>query len=169
MKTSHFSLALFAIALAGCKSNAPTAPTAPATVEKPAPEIAVESAAATVTAAPAVTMAPPTAAPALTTAPTTATTPPAKTMAQTTAKPYSVRGQVVSVPAPKGGNAVVEVKHENIPGFMRAMTMRLPLANPADAARLKPGDKIRFSMNPDNTQISNIQMLPASTTLKLAP
>ena len=158
MKSSHFSPVLLAVALAGCKSNAPTAPTAPATVEKPAPEIAVQSAAA------------PTTAPTL--APTVVPTP-AKTMAMASAakptKPYSVRGQVVAVPAPAGGSAIVEVKHEQIPGFMPAMTMRVPLQNAADAATLKPGDKISFSMNPDNTQISNIQKLPASTALKLAP
>ena len=155
MKFSHLSPVLLAVALVGCKSNAPTAPTAPATVEKAAPEIAVQSAAAP-------TMAP-------TSAPTMAPTP-AMTMASAAkgTKPYQVRGQVVSLPAPVGGSALVEIKHEDIPGFMPAMTMRMPLQNAADGAKLKPGDKVSFSMNPDNTQVFNIQKLPASTALKLA-
>ena len=36
------------------------------------------------------------------------------------------------------------IQHEEIPGYMPAMTMAFALTNPADAARLKSGDRVRF-------------------------
>ena len=82
---------------------------------------------------------------------------------------YRVRGQVVEVMAPGAdGTASLMVKHENIPGFMKAMQMRVPLADVADASKVKAGDKISFDMKKSNTEVSNIEMLPAATSLKLA-
>ena len=90
----------------------------------------------------------------------------APTSAPTKAEVYRVRGQVVETPA--SGEAFLVVKHENIPGFMPAMQMRLPLQNAADARKVKPGDKIAFDMNKGDLKISNIAVLPPSTALKLA-
>ncbi|MCB1126652.1 MAG: copper-binding protein, partial [Verrucomicrobiae bacterium] len=44
----------------------------------------------------------------------------------------------------EGGTIVVY--HEEIPDFMMAMTMPIPLKNPADAAGLEPGDQIHFRL-----------------------
>jgi protein SCO1/2 len=40
----------------------------------------------------------------------------------------------------------VSVAHDAIPGFMPAMTMPLTLANPRDAGRLTPGDRVQFTL-----------------------
>ena len=81
---------------------------------------------------------------------------------------YQVRGQVTEVTPATGKDAAsVTISHEDIPGFMKAMQMRMPLKNAADATKIKPGDKIAFDMKKGNTEVSNIQKLPASTPLKL--
>ena len=133
MKTQFLLAPLALLLLAGCgHKSADQTPTAPLTVETPAPLVSAAN----------------------------ATPAPAKIQI------YRVRGQVAEVPA----NAdFIVVKHETIPGFMPAMTMRLPLKNAADAAPLKPGDKIAFDMDKGNVQISNIEKLPASIALKLEP
>lgn len=38
----------------------------------------------------------------------------------------------------------VVIQHDEIPGYMPAMTMAFTLSNPRDAARLKNGDRVRF-------------------------
>jgi protein SCO1/2 len=43
------------------------------------------------------------------------------------------------------------IAHDDIPGFMPAMTMAFTVANPADAASLKPGDKVRFQLRVGET------------------
>ena len=164
MKIPKISLALFALALAGCgsKTGATEAPQAPQTVgdpitmTTPPPEIAANSAVpATPTPAPAMS---------------SDTTSNGKMNATAlNIASYRVRGQVVEVtPASAGGTASAMIKHEDIPGFMKAMQMRMPLKNAADATKIKPGDKIAFDMKKGNTEVSNIEMLPASTELKLA-
>lgn len=137
------------LALAGCADKPNPVPTTPKTVESAPEKMALAE--TTAESAPE---------DAVTNGTTNATE-------ASTAKPqiYRVRGQVVEVPT---GGAFVVVKHEAIPGFMPAMKMRLPLQNAADAAKLKPGDKIAFSMNRDNVQMSNIEKLPPSTALKLS-
>ena len=155
MKTLALSLALGATALlTGCGSKTPATPTAPATVESPQPiEAAPTSAPAAETTAPAAT----------------AETSDAMSNATTgETATYRVRGQVVEVPAENGATVIV-IKHEDIPGFMPAMEMRLPLANPADGKTVKPGDKVAFDLKKDNMKVSNIEKLPPSTALKLAP
>ena len=127
--------------LAGCREKIVPPPTTPLAVENSAPTTAIAP-------APAPTQA----------EVETSPTPVAP------AKSYRVRGQVIEVPA--NGTFLV-VKHENIPGFMRAMQMRVPLQNAADAQKVKPGDKIVFDMNADTTAISNIAPLPPATELKI--
>jgi len=43
------------------------------------------------------------------------------------------------------------IAHEDIPGFMPAMTMAFTVANPDEAASLKPGDKVRFQLRVGET------------------
>jgi protein SCO1/2 len=58
----------------------------------------------------------------------------------TSAKHYSLTGQVVSKdPA----NYTLVVDHDDIPGFMPAMTMPYPVAKGTDFAAIEPGDRIR--------------------------
>ena len=171
MKITQISLALFALALAGCgsKTGATEAPQAPQTVGDPI----------TMTTPPPSIAANETVPPTPTPAPGSMEAPVSrgdkmsgmKMNSASTAKSdsYRVRGQVVEVtPASAGGTASAMIKHEDIPGFMKAMQMRMPLKNAADATKIKPGDKIAFDMKKGNTEVSNIEMLPASTELKLA-
>lgn len=58
----------------------------------------------------------------------------------TTAKVYEVTGKVVSLdPAKK----VVSLDHEDIPGFMKAMTMEFPVADAKLLDGMKAGDAVR--------------------------
>jgi protein SCO1/2 len=54
-------------------------------------------------------------------------------------KRYPLRGEIVSLDAK---NQVATIKHENIEGWMDAMTMDFPIRDKADFDRLKPGDRI---------------------------
>lgn len=92
-----------------------------------------------------------------------------------TAKPKTyrnVRGQIGAVLKPQkvGSKTAVTLDHENIPNFMRAMRMTMPLQNPADAKKLKQGTKIRFDMvlKDGNFFMANIKILPPKTKLNLA-
>lgn len=59
-------------------------------------------------------------------------------------KIYAVSG-VIRVPVDTDGR--IAVAHDDIPGFMPAMTMRFVVGNPAEAAALKPGDQVRFRLH----------------------
>lgn len=86
-----------------------------------------------------------------------------------------VGGQIVTINAPAknvaGAKTTLTLDHENIPDFMRAMRMTVPLQNAADAAKLKVGDKIRcdFVLENGSLVLANIRVLPRDTKLKLAP
>ncbi len=83
-------------------------------------------------------------------------------------KNYRVRGQVTGVEKSVPDNRMtLIVKHENIPGFMPAMEMRVPFARNDDAKKVKAGDKIVFDMNRTMLEVSNIEQLPPATALKL--
>ncbi len=62
-------------------------------------------------------------------------------------KARTVTGTVVSVDL-KLGEATIA--HDEIPGFMEAMTMPFPVADPAELGSLRPGDHIRASLVPAN-------------------
>lgn len=85
----------------------------------------------------------------------------------------NVRGQVIAVINAKkaGAKTAVTLDHENIPSFMRAMQMTLPLQNSTDAKKLKRGVKISFDMvlKNGNFVVANIKVLPPKTKLKLTP
>jgi protein SCO1/2 len=55
-------------------------------------------------------------------------------------KRYPLRGQILSIASPVGGKREVSVKHEDIPGFMPAMTMAYFVRVPALLDGLSPGD-----------------------------
>lgn len=56
---------------------------------------------------------------------------------------YPLRGVVLSVD-PKTKSA--SIRHEDIPGFMEAMTMDFPVKKPEDLARLAPGAAITATL-----------------------
>lgn len=83
-------------------------------------------------------------------------------------KKYRVRGQVTGVEkSVADGRMTLIVKHENVPDFMPAMEMRFPFGKNEEAAKVKAGEKIAFDLKRSNLEVSNFQMLPASTQLKL--
>lgn len=62
------------------------------------------------------------------------------------AKVYDVTGKVVALdPAKK----VVTLDHEDIPGFMKAMTMEFPVADAKLLDGLKAGDAVRGKITAD--------------------
>jgi protein SCO1/2 len=78
----------------------------------------------------------------------TSSTPPSSS-AQTTAtaptQRYSARGTVRSIDADK---SLLWIAHEDIPGYMKAMTMPF-VASAALRADLHPGDRVEFSFHDD--------------------
>ena len=56
---------------------------------------------------------------------------------------YPLEGQVLSVEAE---TATARVAHEDIPGFMPAMTMPFSVRDPEGLAALRPGDRIRATL-----------------------
>ena len=156
MKITHISLALFAVALAGCGSKTTETPSAPETVGNGV--------------APAKSGAPTPAAmkPMTKTDPTVKMTPINANGAKPDSTKYRVRGVVTGTEKSIGdGRMTLIVKHEDIPKFMPAMEMRMPFANDADAKKVKSGDKIAFDLRRSNLEVSNFQVLPPSTPLKL--
>ncbi len=152
MKITSLFLALFAVALTGCGSKTAETPSAPETVENTVAP--ADSVAATPAMKPMTKM-----------APTVQLTP---NNANPDTTKYRVRGQVVGTEKSIGdGRMTLNVKHENIVGFMPAMEMRMPFANAADAQKVKAGDKIAFDLKRNNLEVSNFQVLPPSTPLKL--
>ncbi len=69
---------------------------------------------------------------------------------------YHVRGTVVSVEAE---GAQLRVAHEEIPGFMPAMTMNFDLAPGLPIGDLRPGEEIRFTLErtPRTLRITRIE------------
>lgn len=72
---------------------------------------------------------------------------------------YTVRGVVRQLP--EGGKSVV-IKHDEIPGYMVAMTMPFPVRDPALLNSIRIGDKVEFelSVTADDGWISGIRPLP---------
>jgi protein SCO1 len=59
------------------------------------------------------------------------------------ARRYAVEGLVTAVDPAKG---TMTVSHRAVPGLMPAMVMPFHLQKPADAQRIKPGDRVRFEL-----------------------
>ncbi|MSU31091.1 MAG: redoxin domain-containing protein [Pedosphaera sp.] len=81
---------------------------------------------------------------------------------------YMVRGVVRQLTL--GGTSLV-VKHEEVPGFMPAMTMPFDVRDTNELARIKPGDLIQFRMliTTNDGWIDRIQVLGTVTNTPADP
>ena len=72
------------------------------------------------------------------------------------AKEYQLRGEIKGLDA---GGHVATIKHEDIPGFMKAMTMGYQVKDPAEFSKLKVGDAITATVyvKDDDMWVGNIQ------------
>jgi len=96
---------------------------------------------------------------------------PAKSPAPGTTNIYEVKGVVTEI-RPNGTTAII--RHEEIPGYMKAMTMPLSVKEASDLAGVKAGDTITFRMlvTEDDGWIDQVHVLenagmppaPAPTT-----
>jgi protein SCO1/2 len=59
-------------------------------------------------------------------------------------KTYQLTGEIIAMDAP---TQVITVKHEEIKGWMDAMTMGFPIKEKAEFEKLKPGTKITAEVN----------------------
>ena len=71
-------------------------------------------------------------------------------------KIFQVKGVVISV---KPKEKSIEIKHEEIPGYMPAMTMGFRTASPKIVESVKVGDAVRFTLRgtPPNLAITAIE------------
>jgi Cu/Ag efflux protein CusF len=76
--------------------------------------------------------------------------------AQTSQQTVVGEGKVIAV-VPSSGQIVVD--HKEIPGFMEAMTMGYRVEPAALLGRVKAGDTIRFTINPQQKAIVKIEKL----------
>jgi protein SCO1/2 len=85
-----------------------------------------------------------------------------------TPREYSVRGVVRRVEPERRS---VVVKHEEIPGFMPAMTMPFDVKEPKELNGLKPGDQISFRMlvTTNDGWIDRIQVVGSDTNAVATP
>lgn len=88
--------------------------------------------------------------------------------AEETPREYSVRGVVRRVEPERRS---VVVKHEEIPGFMPAMTMPFDVKEPKELSGLKPGDQIAFRMlvTTNDGWIDRIQVIGSDTNAVATP
>jgi protein SCO1 len=81
---------------------------------------------------------------------------------------YEVKGVVTEI-RPNGTTAII--RHEEIPGYMKAMTMPLSVKEASDLAGVKAGDTVSFRMlvTADDGWIDNIQVLGHSDMPPVPP
>ena len=158
LRRSVGMLVLVAV-LAGCASYepAPVAVTHPAHLDGPAAPRPPRSQALAYTAADVPSVQPTVAAPAFppeSPRPAAAAVPPAAP----SASPLTVvgTGEVVST-VPGSGQVVLD--HEEIKGFMGAMTMGYRVDPPSLLTTVKPGDKVRFTIDVSRRAIVKIEKL----------
>jgi protein SCO1/2 len=72
------------------------------------------------------------------------------------AKEYQMRGEITGLDA---GGKVATIKHEDIPGYMSAMTMGYPVKDPAEFSKLAVGEGITATLyvKGDDMWVANIQ------------
>jgi Cu/Ag efflux protein CusF len=72
------------------------------------------------------------------------------------AKEYAMHGEIMKLDA---DGHVATIKHENIPGFMNAMTMGYQVKDAAEFSKLKVGDPINATVyvKDDDMWVGNIQ------------
>src|SRR5437868_3159528 len=85
------------------------------------------------------------------------------TRANTEQKMFEVKGIVIAV---KPKEKSIEIRHEEIPGYMPAMTMPFDVRNTNELAGLQPGDSVSFRMLVTDTEgwIDHIRKLAAPAT-----
>jgi Cu/Ag efflux protein CusF len=73
---------------------------------------------------------------------------------------YQLRGEVVSV---NRDEQSVRIKHEEIKGWMDAMTMDFPIKEKSEMDKIKPGDQITATVfvNDLKYHVGDIHVLPA--------
>ena len=76
--------------------------------------------------------------------------------AAASAKQYQMRGEIMSLDP---GGHVATIKHEEIKGFMGAMTMGYPIKDPAEFSKLTVGEPITATVfvTGDDMWVGNIQ------------
>src|SRR6266478_4017250 len=70
-------------------------------------------------------------------------------LAHTNRQVFQVKGVVISL---KPAQSQVEIKHEEVPGYMPAMTMPFDVKDTNELAGLEPGDAVAFRMIVTDTQ-----------------
>ena len=83
-------------------------------------------------------------------------------------KTFLVKGQVIAV---KPKEKSIEIKHEEIPGYMPAMTMPCDVRDTNELSGLQPGDSVSFRMLVTDTEgwIDQIHKLAASPVTNTLP
>lgn len=78
---------------------------------------------------------------------------------QAAAKEYPMRGEIRNLDP---GGHVATIKHENIPGFMNAMTMGYQVKDPAEFSKLQVGEQITATVyvKGDDMWVANIKPAP---------
>lgn len=82
---------------------------------------------------------------------------------------FTVTGTVQSLPGEPG---IVRIAHDEIPGFMRAMTMNFRARNAAEVSGLATGDRVRFQLHVTDSAswITDVQKaIPASADAGRSP
>jgi len=75
--------------------------------------------------------------------------PPPSAVAHTNRQVFQVKGVVISL---KPAQSQVEIKHEEVPGYMPAMTMPFDVKDTNEMAGLEPGDPVSFRMIVTDTE-----------------
>jgi protein SCO1/2 len=81
--------------------------------------------------------------------------------AATNLQVFTVKGVIKNL-QPDG--KTVEIRHEEVPNYMPAMTMPFTAKNPSELKKLKPGDKVNFRMSvtEDDVWIDNINVMESA-------
>ncbi len=71
-------------------------------------------------------------------------------------KQYQMRGEIMGLDA---SGHVATIKHQDIPGFMSAMTMGYPVKDPSEFSKLTVGEPITATVyvNGDDMWVGNIK------------
>jgi protein SCO1/2 len=90
-------------------------------------------------------------------------TTPAAAAARTNQQIFQVKGVVMKV---KPESKEIEIKHEEVPGYMPAMTMPFDVKHTNDLAGIAPGDAVSFRMIVTDTEgwIDQIKKIGSATT-----
>jgi len=105
---------------------------------------------------------------------------PSGDQAAASARRYTVRGEIVRLPAPSGAARQVAIRHEPIDDFvneagavvgMDSMVMQFDVAPGIALDEVRPGDKVEVRLavawSPPLLRIEELRKLPADTVLRL--